>query len=65
MVCFNLDKSSHFDAGSPDDVGIVRCSTHWNVAKFVKLDSPLLFGLIKQSGGDADLAVHRGVTQST
>ena len=54
---YDLTELDQADATNVDDEIIVRCSTQWKVAEFVKLDSILLKSLIKHLEGDSTVLV--------
>ena len=58
---YDLAESDRADASKGIDINIVRCNTRWNVADYIKLDSPALAALIKHLAGENDVMIVGGV----
>ena len=54
---YDLAESDRVDATNPDDLNIVRCSTKWKAADFVKLISASLTSLMKYFAGDKEVSI--------
>ncbi|KXN92074.1 hypothetical protein AN958_09777 [Leucoagaricus sp. SymC.cos] len=62
---FNLNEPDCTDAESSGNLMIVRCSTHWKISDFIKLDSPLLAALIRCLSGDGDTDIIGAAVRAT